>query len=102
MVQVVENRTDLGGVVVSRAPHPELDDFDVLGLEVDDAAPVEGVADLLSARVGSQIELNVRRSQLPDGPIEQQRLRVRAYLGGPGAIFAEPDPPEGRFSVSAG
>lgn len=100
MVQVVENRTDLEGVVVGRAPHPELADYDVLDVDVQEAKPVEGMADLLSSRVGSRIALNVRRSLLPAGPIEGQRLHSRAYLGGPGAIFADKDPSPGAFSLA--
>lgn len=100
MVQAIENRTDLDGVVVARVPHPELPDYDILDVDVTDAKPVEGVADLLSSRIGSRIALNVRRSLLPPGPVEGQRLRSRAYLGGPGAIFAEQDPTPGDFSLA--
>jgi hypothetical protein len=42
--------------------------------------------------VGSRVKLNVKRSLLPTGPIETQQIRFRAYLRGPDAIFAEPDP----------
>jgi hypothetical protein len=99
MVQVVENRTDIEGVIRSRSPHPTLDAFDVLQVEVKAAQPVEGFADLLSSRVGSVVDLNVKRSLLPDD-ISGHRIRCRAYLGGPGEIFAEPDPHPDRFSIA--
>ncbi|OBC13756.1 hypothetical protein A5784_30955 [Mycobacterium sp. 852013-50091_SCH5140682] len=98
MVQVVENRTDIEGGIRSRAPHPTLDSYDVLAVAVDDARPVEGYADLLSARVGSVLDLNVKRTLLPDGDIGGWRVRCRAYVAGPGEIFAESD--ADRFSVS--
>jgi hypothetical protein len=91
MVQVVENRTDIEGGVRSRAPHPSLNSYDVLAVAVDDAWPVEGYADLLSARVGSVLDLNVKRSLLPDDDIGGWRIKCRAYMGGPGEVFAEAD-----------
>lgn len=100
MVQVIENRTDIEGVIRSRSAHPTLEAFDVLEVEVKAAQPVEGYADLLSSRVRSVIELNVKRSLLSAGDIDGWRIRCRAYVGGPGEIFAEPDPPPDRFSVS--
>lgn len=100
MVQVVENRTDIEGGIRSRTPHPSLNPYDVLAVAVSLARPVEGYADLLSARVGSRIDLNVKRSLLPDGDISGWSIRCRAYLGGPGEIFAESDPAPDRFSVS--
>jgi hypothetical protein len=100
MVQVVENRTDIEGVVRARLPHPALDTFDVLQVEVTAARPVEGVADILSSRLGSVIELNVKRSLLPGDDISGHRIRCRAYVGGPGEIFAESDPAPDRFSIT--
>jgi hypothetical protein len=61
---------------------------------------VEGYADLLSQRVGSSIEIAVKRELLGSAPVEGARLRCRAYLGGPGAILAEPDPAPGSFSIT--
>ncbi|ORA24409.1 hypothetical protein BST13_34180 [Mycobacterium aquaticum] len=98
MVQVAENRTDIEGAIRSRTPHPSLNSYDVLAVAVDGARPVEGYADLLSARVGSVLDLNVKRSLLPDGDIDGWRITCRAYMGGPGEIFAEAD--SDRFTVS--
>lgn len=97
---VVENRTDIEGGIRSRTPHPSLNPYDVRAVAVDGARPVEGYADLLTQRVGSVIDLNVKRSLLPDGDVSGWSIRCRADVGGPGEIFAESDPAPDRFSVS--
>ena len=99
MVSVIPNRSDIEGDILSRSLHPSLSDFDLLELELRSAKPVEGFADLLSSRAGSKVEIAVKRQLLGTSPVEGARLRCRAYLGGPGAIFAEPDPAPGVFSV---
>src|SRR5437867_2867244 len=99
MAQVIENRTQIDGTITSRVRHPTLRDYDVLGIDVDAAAPVEGVADLLSSRVGSRIDVAVKRDLLPGGSLVGKRLRSRVYVGGPGSILAEPFPTQGAFTV---
>jgi hypothetical protein len=99
MVDVIPNRTEIEGEIRSRRDHPSLSDFDLVELDLKDAKPIEGFADLLSSRVGSTIEIAVKRSLLSSEPVEGARLRCRARLGGPGAIFAETDPEPGTFSL---
>jgi hypothetical protein len=89
VVQVVENRTDLEGVVLSRGPDHERTGFDVLDLDVRRATPVEGYADLLSSRVGGHLSISVKRDLLPAGQFERATVRCRARLAGPGVVLAE-------------
>jgi hypothetical protein len=92
MVQVVPNRTEIEGTVVSRSAHPTLKDFDLLEVDVERAAQVPGFSDLISSNFGSRIQVAVRRDLLPSGPIEGAHIHGRAWVGGPGALFAEPLP----------
>lgn len=89
MVQVVENRTDLEGVVLSRGPDHERAGYDVLDLDVRRATPVQGYADLLSSRVGEHLAISVKRDLLPAGQFERATVRCRARLAGPGVVLAE-------------
>jgi hypothetical protein len=89
VVQVVENRTDLEGVVLSRAPDPERPGYDVVDIDVRRATPVEGYADLLSSRVGSHLGVHFKRDLLPGGRLEGAAIRCRAFLAGPGVVMAE-------------
>jgi hypothetical protein len=89
VVQVVENRTDLEGVVLSRAPDRERAGYDILDIDVRRATPVEGYADLLSSRVGEHLAVGFRRGLLPGGQLEGAAIRCRAFLAGPGVVLAE-------------
>jgi hypothetical protein len=92
MVQVVSNRTEIEGTVVSRSAHPTLKDFDLLELQLKRAAPVPGFADLISPNFEPKIEVAVRRDLLPSGTVEGAHIHGRAWVAGPGALFAEPLP----------
>jgi hypothetical protein len=92
MVQVVPNRTEIDGTIISSTAHPTLPDYQLLDVAIDKASPVPGFTDLLSNTAGSTPKLAVRKESLPDGPLEGTRLHGHAYLGGPDAIFAQPMP----------
>jgi hypothetical protein len=89
VVHVVENRTDLEGVVLSRAPDRERAGYDVVDIDVRRATPVAGYADLLSSRAGGHLAVRIRRDLLPGGRLEGAAIRCRAFLGGPGVVLAE-------------
>ncbi len=89
MVQVVENRTDLEGVVLSRATDRERAGYDIVDIEVRRATPVNGYADLLSSRVDGHLALTVKRDLLPGGQLKGSAIRCRAFLAGPGVVLAE-------------
>ena len=92
MVQAIENRTDLEGIVAGRAPDPDREAYELLDVDVEQAASVEGYADLLSSRAGGRVAVSVRRELLPDGSLDGARVRLRARLAGPGVVMADSDP----------
>lgn len=97
MVQAVENLTTLTTHLVEAGPHPRLAGWDRAVVDVLDAAPVPGRADLLSQRVGQRVELAVRHDLLGDAaPGAVIRLRARLSFG---EIVAETDPAPGDFAV---
>ena len=89
MVHVVENRTDLEGVVLSRAPDHERVGWDIVDIDVRRATPVAGYPDLLSSRTGEHLAVRFKRGLLPGGQLEGAAIRCRAFLGGPGVVLAE-------------
>lgn len=97
-MQGIENLTRVIGRILDRKPHPRLADYDVVTLRVDRAEPVEGKADLLTARVASgPIELSVRRALLGAASANAE-LRCRAKLTPDGAM-CEPHPEAADFGV---
>ena len=63
MVQGIENLTALVVRVFEVSPHPSLGDWDQWDVEIVTATPIEGVADLLSQRVGERLPIAVPRQQ---------------------------------------
>jgi len=98
MVQAVENLTQLSGRILARKPHPTLGDYDVVTLQVDGVAAVEGKANLLAARAGGPVEVTVRRALLGSAG-KDARLRCRAKMTPDGAM-CETHPEPGDFEVS--
>jgi hypothetical protein len=99
LVQVVDNLTDLTGVVLARSPHPTLPGWDVVRLSVERATPVTGKADLLSRHVGSELDVAVRRELLGTaGP--SSRLSCRSKFTFDGAL-CEPHPAPGAFRIAS-
>lgn len=97
MVQAMENLTALTTRLVSSGPDPRLAGWDRLVVDVLDARPVSGYADLLSRYAGGRLEVAVpteRVAGLPPGTV----LRLRAKLAG-GRALAERRPPPGMFGT---
>jgi hypothetical protein len=100
MVQAIENLTALVVRVRGLAPHPTLPDWDRLDVEVVAAEPVEGLADLLSQRVGERLPMAVRRELVPGvGPGATVRCRAKLHLG---EVMAEPHPDPANLAVEPG
>ena len=97
MVQVIDNLTALGGTVVERLPHPQLQDYDLLSLQVQSADAVPGRADMLGRHLGQVLAVAVPRSLL-GGAARGASLRLRAKMT-PNGAMAEPHPAPGDFSV---
>ena len=91
MVAPVDNLTRLTGTLRERRPHPSRDGWELVVLEVREAEPVAGRADLLSRRRGESVEVAVPTAALADasagGP-----LSVRARLT-PRGVVSEPHRP---------
>lgn len=97
MVQVADNLTEVVVRVVGVSAHPRLEDWDKLEVEVVEAAPVEGRADLLSQRLGQRLPMSVRHElavDLAPGSVLTCRAKLHA-----GEVMAEPHPLPGAFSV---
>lgn len=92
MVQVIENRTDIEGVVASRSPDPDRPEYDLVGVDVRTATAVDGYADVLSTHAGGRLDVSVPRALLTDDAGEGTSIRVRARLAGPGIVLADADP----------
>ncbi|GAA2750431.1 MULTISPECIES: hypothetical protein [Kitasatospora] len=97
MVAPVENLTALRIRVAAIGPHPRLPDWDLAAVDVLSAAPVPGLSDLLSSRVGQRIDLAVPAKQadgLHPGIVADLRARLAV-----GEVLAERDPAEGDFTI---
>ncbi len=97
-VQIIENWTDITGVLKGSRRSETLNGFLALEIEVTQAHPVEGFANLLAEIVGQTIHVNARtesaeKFQLTPGAIVNCRVR----RGGANSLFIHPD----HFSVSA-
>jgi hypothetical protein len=101
-MQAIDNLTRLRGAVLRRSPHPTRPGYELLTVQVDDAQPVEGRADLLGRHRGSALEVAVRAELLPGTPLPSgARVDLRAKMTPDGAL-AEPHPEAGHFRVGTG
>ena len=97
MVQGIENLTQLEGTIVSSKRHLTLPDYDVVTLDVVNAEPVEGKANLLTMSRGSRIDVTVRRALLTSAqPGSRVHLRAKRTMDG---AMAEPHPEPGHFRI---
>jgi hypothetical protein len=99
MVQGIDNLTLIDGQIMTRSPHPELTDYDLLQVRIDAAAPVEGRADLLSQFVGQVLGFSARRELLGSAS-DGDRIHCRARRTPAGAM-CEPHPEAGDFRIDA-
>jgi len=90
MVQVIENRSQVRGRVMSIAPHPSLNGYAVVDIAVSDVAPVSGYANLFNDHVGKTVGVNVRSDEVPTFALNSgDDVSVRIRRAGPEAVFAE-------------
>lgn len=100
MVQIVENWAVIRGPIVARAPHPRLQDYDLVTVRIDDAQPVAGVENLLSQFIGAEMPVAVRRDLLKDAaPGVILSCRAKRTIDG---AMCEAHPKYGDFSVTPG
>lgn len=101
-MQVIENLTRLRGRLLGRVPHPARAGYDLLTMQVHDAQPVEGKADLLGRHAGATLDVAVRSELLGDAALTPgSQVDLRAKMTPDGAL-AEPHPEPGNFTISAG
>jgi hypothetical protein len=99
VVQARENLTAITGTVRSVAPHPELDGWDLVELDLTAREPVDGYADLLDAPVGDTVRVAVRHPLLGDDVHDGDVLRCRVRIGR-GTVLAENEPDAEDFELS--
>lgn len=91
MSGVVPNQAQLTGRVVARAPHPGVDRWDDLRIEVVDAAEVESQPNLLGESIGRQLTVAINRAELPEGDLTGWKFTGRVRLAGPDVVVAVPE-----------
>ena len=91
-VQIVENWSEIEGVVEEVGPSAELDSYVVARVKVDRTGEVEGFPNLLGDLEGRHVDI-----LLPKEQAERSRLsagagvRCRVRRGGPKRNFVHPD-----------
>ena len=90
-MQVVENWAEVKGTVQGLGPHPSLDGYSVVEVQVESVADVTGYPNLFHSAAGQTLAVNVPKDRVGEllAPGEQVTLHVRR--GGPGSVFAHPD-----------
>lgn len=102
MVAPIENRSQLAGVVRARRPSPDVRRWDVLDVEVTEVRPVEGVADLMSGRVGDVVEIAVDRDALPAEDVVGRSFEAQVRMSAPGRVIVAPSPESAEARVTLG
>ena len=97
MVQGIENLTQLVGTIVSRQPHPQLGEYDIVTLDIERTEPVEGKTNLLGEQSGSRIDVTTRRLLLGEAATGVRiHFRAKRTLNG---VMCEPHPEPDDFRV---
>ena len=88
MVQVVENRADVCGQLISVRDDPSRPGHNLLTLQIDSVQPVETYPNLLASLQGTQAEVIVSAEQAAT-IAGATRICCRARRAGPAIVFAE-------------
>lgn len=90
-VSIIENWTDLEGLVQSVSPAPDLSQHVVVEIRVRRAQAVEGFANLFAEAAGTVVQVNVASDVAKKaGLAAGVQIRCRVRRGGPRRIFAHP------------
>jgi len=88
MVQVIENRADLTGHVLSVAEHEKLAGHARAVIAVEAISAVDGYANMFGTAVGSRLEVVVASTRARGLRVgDEVRLRIRR--AGPSTVFGE-------------
>jgi hypothetical protein len=88
MVQIVENHTEIVGVLQKSVPSADRPGFRVLTIRVDEAHPVASWPNLFTRDVGSVIEV-LAREGTPAAATLPGAVRLQVRKTGPATAFAE-------------
>jgi len=82
---------------VACQPHPDLDEYDIVTLDIERAEPVEGKANLLAVQSGGRIDVTTRRALLaPAAQGARIHFRAKRTVNG---VMCEPHPEPGDFRI---
>ncbi|WP_187454080.1 hypothetical protein [Hymenobacter sp. BT491] len=90
MVQIIENRSRVTGIVQDIQEQTELPDFVRLTVQVATVQPVTGFADLLSRQSPATAEVLARRSSLPTG-LPGKRVEMTVRMAPMAKLFLQDD-----------
>lgn len=90
MVQVIENRSDVRGRIVSVGPHATLDQYVAVALQLTSVAPVPGYPNLFDGRAGETISVTAPSATARAlGLSAGDEIAARIRLTGPGTASAD-------------
>jgi hypothetical protein len=91
-MQIIENWADVQGRIIEIKPHPKLQDFVVVRLQVSQVSPVRGYPNLFESTEGKAIDVNI-----PTARAQTLSLRPGIVISGrvrksnPTTAFVHPD-----------
>jgi hypothetical protein len=88
VVQVIENRADIKGRVLSVAPIAERPDHRLVAIEVSGVSPVAGYANLFTGAPGTRLDVVVPASQA-DALRVGGNVDCRVRRGGPTTVIGD-------------
>jgi len=92
MAQIVENWSDVEGIVREVVSAPELPGFVEVSLDVGKAADVEGFRNLLADSTGTELSLFIPTALADERGVRAgARLVARARKARPDRAFVDPD-----------
>jgi hypothetical protein len=88
MVSIRENWSEITGVVRSISSAPDLKDYMVAQVQVEQVRDVEGFANLLADTVGTELAIYIPADLISTHPLTPgMRITWRVRRGGPHKVF---------------
>ncbi len=89
MAQAIENSTDLETRIIGPAGPSSIPGYDLVTVQLVAAQSVEGKFDVLSGRVGEQLDISIPHGRYPSQDVSGFLWSVRASLVGPGVVTVD-------------
>jgi hypothetical protein len=90
MVQVIENRAALRGLVESVAPHPTLQGYSTITVTPTEVADVAGFPNLFASNAPRSIVMHVQSDRIDQlGLAAGDEISAQIRLAGPQNVFAD-------------